>query len=489
LRLQPRLRQHQRRLPQLGQPTPEFASALFAQLRQRLTLPPQDLLREPAYARLFGSILTSSFGAQVMMLALPLTAAVLLQATPTQMGLLTAIELLPFLLLSLPSGVWLDRVRKLPVYVWGEGLLGVAAASVPLAWWLGWLSMPWLYVVGFIIGAVHTVAGTAAQIVLTQVVPRERLVEAHARNALATSGAEVAGPGLAGLLIKLMGAPVTLLVNAVLLIGSAAILRGIRVHEQRRPLAHAHFWRDLRNGMRFVLGQRLLVSLALLMGTWQMAHYAMVTVQILYATRVLHLSEQQIGLCYMGMGIGTVLGSVLGARVSARIGPGPCLVLGYAIVGTGWSLLALAPANAWGVAAFALMMLLFTFGAVFIFINFLALRQAVTPEPLLGRMTSTMRWLTLLAAGPGALLGGWLGEHFGLRSAVAFAAVVSVLLVIVASRLPIIRGLKALPQAESADEWLGAEADVRPSVLSDTGAPALDAGPGISPARNDPPRR
>jgi hypothetical protein len=96
----------------------------------------------------------------------------------------------------------------------------VAAASVPLAWWLGWLSMGWLYVVGFMLGTVHTVAGTAAQIVLTQVVPRERLVEAHAKNALATSGAEVAqGPGIAGLLIKLFGAPLALLVNAVLLLG------------------------------------------------------------------------------------------------------------------------------------------------------------------------------------------------------------------------------------------------------------------------------
>jgi MFS family permease len=457
----------------------------------RLTLPklpPQDLLRDPAYARLFGSILTSSFGAQVMMLALPLTAAVLLKATPTQMGLLMAIELSPFLLFSLPSGVWLDRVRKLPVYVWGEGLLGVAAASVPLAWWLGWLSMPWLYVVGFIIGAVHTVAGTAAQIVLTQVVPRERLVEAHARNALATSGAEVAGPGLAGLLIKLLGAPVALLFNAALLIGSAWILRGVKVQERLRRRHDEHFWRDLLHGLRFVASQRLLVTLAVLMGTWQMAHYAVLTVQILYATRVLHLSEQQVGLCYMGMGVGTVLGSLLGARVSARIGPGPCLVLGYAIVGTGWLLLAAAPPNAWGVAAFALMMLLFTFGAVFIFINFLALRQAVTPEPLLGRMTSTMRWLTLLAAGPGALLGGWLGEHVSLGATLWFGAVVSLVLVLVASRLPLIRSLKALPKPDDGRDWLGAEAEVRASVLAEE---AADSAPAAlkQQAQTDPPHR
>src|SRR5437870_4076802 len=147
-------------------------------LLRRLTPPPGDLLRDATYRRLWSSILISSFGGQVTMLALPLTAAVLLHASPTQMGLLTAMEILPFVLFSLPSGVWLDRVRKLPVYVVGELSLSVIVASVPLAWWLGWLSMHWLYVASFVIGTVYTTAGSAAQIVLTQVVARDRLVEA-----------------------------------------------------------------------------------------------------------------------------------------------------------------------------------------------------------------------------------------------------------------------------------------------------------------------
>jgi MFS family permease len=425
------------------------------------SLPPDDLWRDPTYLRLWSSILTASFANQVMLLALPLTAAVLLQASPMEMGLLTAIELAPFILLSLPSGVWLDRVRKLPVYIAGETLIAFSAATVPLAWWLGWLTMPWLYVVGFLIGAVHTVAGTAAQIVLTQVVARDRLVEAHAKNALASSGAEVAGPGFAGLLIKLLGAPIALLFNAVLLLASALILRRVKVYERRDVRPDAHFWRDLRAGLSFVLQHRLLLTLAVLMGVWQMAHYAAMVVQILFATRTLGLSEQAVGLCYMGMGVGTIVGSVYGRRVSQKIGPGPCLIVGYAICGAGWALLAVAPANAWGIAAFALMMMMFATGAVFIFINFLALRQAVTPEPLLGRMTSTMRWLTLLAAGPGALLGGWLGEHVGLRASLGFAAIVSALLILVAWRMPVIRDLKVLPRAEREEEWVGGEAQVR----------------------------
>ncbi len=438
-------------------------------LADRLRLPPGDLWRDPSYLRLWSSILTSSFGNQIMLLALPLTAAVLLKATPTQMGLLTAVELLPFLLLSLPSGVWLDRVRKLPVYVGGELLVAVAALSVPLAGWAGWLTMHWLYLVGFVIGAVHTVAGSAAQIVLTQVVARERLVEAHAKNALASSGAEVVGPGLAGLLVKLLGAPVTLVVNAVLLVGSAAILEGVRVHERRDHSTAAassarHFWRDLVAGLRFVVRQRLLVTLAVLMGVWQMAHYAAVTVQILFATRTLGLSEEGVGLAYMGVGVGTVAGSVFGRRISQRVGPGPCLVFGYAVTGSGWLLAAAAPAGTLGIAAFALMMTLFAGGAVLIFINFLALRQAVTPEPLLGRMTTTMRWLTLLAAGPGALFGGWLGEHVGLRAALFFAAGSTLALAAAAWRLPLIRELRQLPRPEQPSDWLGLEADVRPPL-------------------------
>ena len=132
------------------------------------TLPARDLLRDSTYRRLWTSILISSFGGQVTMLAMPLTAAVLLHASPTQMGVLTAMEILPFVLFSLPAGVWLDRVRKLPVYVVGESVLALVVASVPLAWWMGWLSMDWLYAAGFVIGAVHTLAGTAAQIVLTK---------------------------------------------------------------------------------------------------------------------------------------------------------------------------------------------------------------------------------------------------------------------------------------------------------------------------------
>jgi MFS family permease len=442
---------------------PATVAIIAKGLRERLSLPPGDLLRDATYRRLFTSILIASFGGQITMLALPLTAAVLLQASPLQMGLLTAVEIAPFVLLSLPSGVWLDRVRKLPVYIAGEIILACVVLTVPIAWALGLLTMTWLYVVGFVIGCVYTVAGSAAQIVLTQVVPRERLVEAHAKNALASSGADVAGPGVAGLLIKLMGAPLTLVIDAALGFVSALILRGIRVTEVRKLQGDADFWRDLKQGLRFVASQRLLITLACIVGIWQMAHHAAFVVQILFATRTLGLGEQAVGLSYVALGIGTVSASIWGHRISSRVGPGPCLVIGIGICGVGWLMVSMVPANLWGVLSFAAMLGCFGFGAVLIFINFLALRQAVTPDALLGRMTSTMRWLILLPAGPGALIGGWLGEHLSLRASLAFAGGTALLLACVAWRLPLIRGTRSLPKPQDDEAWLGIEADVRPS--------------------------
>jgi MFS family permease len=344
--------------------------------------------------------------------------------------------------------VWLDRVRKLPVYVVGELSVSLAVATVPVAWWFGWLSMHWLYCVGFLIGSVNTTAGSAAQIVLTQIVPRERLVEAHAKNALATSAAEVTGPGAAGALIKLTGAPLALLADACLLLVSATILRGVPVKENA-VLERAPFWPAMREGLNFVRGHRLLLTMASCVGAWQMCNQAAMVVQILFATRELGLSERGVGLSYVTLGVGTVLASSNGHRVVRRLGPGPTMVLGFAISGTGWLLLSLAPLNALGVVAYALMLMMFGVGAVFIFINFLSLRQSVTPSSMLGRMTSTMRWLILIPAGPGALLGGWLGEHLGLRVALGVAGTGALLLALIAWHRPVIRCITTLPSLKA----------------------------------------
>ncbi len=415
-----------------------------AALRTRLALAPDDLLRDLVYRRLWLSVLTSSFGAQIMVLALPLTAAVTLHATPTQMGALTTMETLPFVLFSLPTGVWLDRVRKLPVYIAGEVTLACASASVPLAWWTGLLSIDWLCVVAFTIGIVSATAGSASQIVLTQIVKRDRLIEANAKNALASSGADVAGPGLAGALIRLLGAPVALLFNVVLLLLSAAILGGISVDEQP-PRRAGGFWLELKAGLRFVQANRLLVVLAGCVAAWQLCYNSAAVVNILFATRTLGLSAQNVGLSYVCLGIGTVFASLVGGPLSRRIGPGSCLALGFGLCSCGWLMLAAVPVGLWGIVFFDVNLTLLGTGAVLIFVNFISLRQAVTPAPMLGRMTSTMRWLILIPAGPGALIGGWLGEHAGLRASLGFAGVGGMVLTVAACCSPLLRTMKALP--------------------------------------------
>lgn len=406
-----------------------------------------DLLRSAPFRRLLASILCSSFGHQFTLLALPMTAALLLGASPTQMGLLTALELLPFALFSLPAGVWLDRVRKLPVYITGELVVAVVTASVPLVWWLGELQMGWLYVVAFTIGTVTTTAGSAAQVVLTQVVPRDRLVEAHARSSFAESGAEVAGPGLAGGLIKLTSAPIALLVSAAMMLVSALVLRGL-TSEAPPAATRRDFWAELKDGLRFVLQHRLLVTLALTVGGWQLCMNMALVVQILLATRELKLDPATVGAVYVALGVGTIAGSGLGYRVSRALGTGPTLVAGILLCGLGWLVAALAPRGFGGVLAFAAMLACYGFGAVLVFINFLALRQAVTPTPLLGRMTSTMRWLILLPAGPGALLGGWLGEHVSLRAPLALAGSLALLIGLLAALQGGLRRLRELPALE-----------------------------------------
>jgi MFS family permease len=307
------------------------------------------------------------------------------------------------------------------------------------------LRMEWLYAVGFILGTVYAVSGSAAQVVLTQVVPRQRLVEAHARNALATSGAEVAGPGLAGALIKLVGPPLALLMDAALVLGSALILKGVRANDAPRAGGAGNFMVDLRAGMAFVVGQPLLVVMAVVVGGWQVAQHSAMAVQVLLATRELGLTEEHLGLCYALMGLGTIAASVVGNRISARVGPGRALALGFLCSGAGWSVGALSPAGNAGVATFVVMLVLVAVGGVFIFINFLALRQASTPEPLLGRMTTTMRWLILLPAGPGAVIGGLLGDHVGLRAALGFSGVLSTVLGVASLRHPRLRQLRQLP--------------------------------------------
>jgi hypothetical protein len=225
-----------------------------------------SLWRDKTYRRLWFSLLLSAFSAQITGLTLALLAAVQLRASATQIATLGAMGVLPYVLFLLPAGVWLDRRRKLPAYLAGELVMAAALASIPVAWACGLLEIRILYAVSFVGGLVSVVSGTAGQIVLTQVVRREQLVEAHGKSRIATSFAEVAGPGVAGILVKLAGAPFALLANCALLLASVTLLRRLEVADPPPGAAYPRFWTQLKEGIRFVAGDRLLLSMALTVG-------------------------------------------------------------------------------------------------------------------------------------------------------------------------------------------------------------------------------
>jgi MFS family permease len=399
------------------------------------------------------SILFSNLGGQITMLALPLTAVFLLDATPTQMGLLTAMEIAPFVLLSLPGGVLIDRMRKLPLYIAGEIFMGCTLLLIPLAWAIDMLTMPLMYAVSFALGTVYTIAGSASQIVLTQLVGREKLVEAYSQNAIAGSMAEVLGPGMAGLLIRVFGAPLALVMDAFLLIGSVVMLRGIRIHEEVPPRStwkDRSFMDELMKGVNFVKSQKMLIEMAATVGAWQFFAQLALSVQIIFAVKDLGLDETLVAMSFVALGIGSVLGGMAGPKHSSRFGPGPALILGIAITSVGWISLLVLEGLLPNLILFSWMLLCFSWGATLLFVNFLSLRQSFTPTDLLGRMTTTMRWLILLPAGPGAVLGGWMAEHWGMRSSLWAAGVGTLLVALIAYARPYLKSLKVLPEVKTA---------------------------------------
>jgi MFS family permease len=375
------------------------------------------LWRNPEFMKLWMSLTITSFGAQVTNLALPLTAAVLLQATPWQMGVLVALETLPFALVSLHAGVLIDRVKKLPIVIAAAIGRGVALLAIPVAAYFGVLSVEVLYVVGFLCGVQNVVGGAAYQVLLARMAGRDRLVEANAKVALGETSAALVGPGLAGGLIQLVTAPFAILIDALTFLVSGLMLRRIHVpNDVPDPGPRPSVTSEIHEGLKLVWNNKTLQALAWLAGLWQILHHMQVAVLILFATRELGLSAGAIGLTYAFGGLGCVLASAFAQRLSARFGIGPIIVHGLALTALGWQAFGLISGPVW-VATLILgcSMLVFDFGAVLYGINYLALRQAITPDRLLGRMTATMRFLTVAAAPAGSLAGGALATAIGLR--------------------------------------------------------------------------
>lgn len=409
------------------------------------------LWRNPEFMKLWTSLTVTSFGAQITNLALPLTAAVLLQASPWEMGVLVALETLPFALVSLHAGVLIDRVRKLPIVIATTLGRGLALLAIPVAAYAGTLSIEILYVVGFLVGVQNVVGGAACQVLLAQMAGRSRLVEVNAKVALGETSAALVGPGLAGGLIQLVTAPFAILVDAVTFFASALVLRRIRVPQDvPHPGVRARVHEEIREGLLLVWRSKTLLALAVVAGLWQILHHMQVAVLILFATRELGLSAGAIGLVYVFGGLGCVFASAFAERLSRRLGVGPVIVHGLALTALAWQAFGLVSGSV-AVATIALgaAMLVFDFGAVLYGINYLALRQAVTPDRLLGRMTATMRFLTVAAAPLGSLAGGALATAIGLRGTLLTIGVLGLALVAGAVAWSPVRRHREMPAATS----------------------------------------
>jgi predicted MFS family arabinose efflux permease len=367
------------------------------------------------------------------------------------MGVLVALETLPFALVSLHAGVLIDRVRKLPIVIAADVGRGVALLAIPAAAYFDSLSIELLYVVGLLCGVQNVVGGAAYQVLLAQLAGRKRLVEANAKISLGETSAALVGPGLAGGLIQLVTAPFAIVLDALTFFASAMMLRRVRApHDIPHSGPRASVTAEIHEGLKLVWNNRTLLALAWLAALWQILHHMQIAVLILFATRELGLSAGAIGLTYVFGGLGCVLASAFAERLSARLGVGPIIVHGLALTALGWQAFGLVSGPVW-VATIALgfAMLVFDFGAVLYGINYLALRQAITPDRLLGRMTATMRFLTVAAAPLGSLAGGALATAVGLRTTLLTIGVLGLALVALAVAFSPIRRHRTMPAVAS----------------------------------------
>ena len=361
----------------------------------------------------------TAFGGQITMLALPLTAITMLDATPRQMGILVALEALPFSLFSLHAGVLIDRVRKLPIMIVCEAIICLALLAIPAAAWLDRLSMPLMYAVGFLLGTVFVVVGSAAQVYLTQIAGRDRLIEANSLFIASESTARLTGPGLAGVLIQWLTAPIAILFDCMSFVVSLLLLSRIR-HVETLPakIGEASMLSDIRAGLALVLKHPILRPLTLVSTSWFVVFQGWLTLQTLYATRELGLSAGELGAAHMVGGAGALLSAFVARHVTRRLGTGVPIMLGVMCSALAWLMLALLPSS-YPFASLSAALFVFDFGVTLYWINYASLRQAVTPDGMLGRMTATMRFFTVAAAPLGALAAGHAAEVFGMRETFA----------------------------------------------------------------------
>ena len=420
-------------------------ATLLAQLHPRRWLTGLWLNRD--FRKLWGSLTIVHFGGQITFLALPLTAAVALNASPFEVGVLTALEALPYPIFGLFAGVMVDRLRKLPVIIAADVGRGLALGLIPVCAWLGVLNMAILYVAGFFVGLLTVLGWPAYQVFMTERVGREKLVEANAKIGVADSAAQLVGPGLAGALIQWLTAPFAILFDAICFFVSAWMLRGIPPAATDEPKQVSRSVREeIREGLSVIWHDRTLRALVWSIAMWQVFRHAFIAIVVLYAARELGFSAGHVGVLFMVAGLGSLAAAGVTSILNARFGMGPVMLGGIGGTGLAWLVMGSATGSYWMASAiFGLGLFLLDLTAMIFFINYLSVRQAATPDRLLGRVTATMICLTVSTAPVGGLAGGWVAEHYGLRAAMLLAGAGALLLAPLLAWLSPLARMRELP--------------------------------------------
>ncbi|MCX4956743.1 MFS transporter [Streptomyces virginiae] len=377
--------------------------------------------------RLFmSSHICNELGGSITYVALPLMAVLTLDASAMQAGLLSAAEHAAFLLLGLPAGAWVDRMRKRRVMMAADLARAVLLTALPVAYLLDLHSMPLLYAVALLLGCARLFGDVADQSYLPTLIGKDTLIAGNSKLETVRSGAEFAGPGIAGFLVQLLGAAGTLAGQAVTSLASVVLLGRIGAREEKpEPAPRRHLLRDIREGLSYVLSHRILRLIALNTAAVNLFLSAVMAIEVLFLTRTVGLPPAALGWVLTTATIGSVLAATVADRVTRAVGAARLTWLSLLVTMPFGLLLPLADKD-WRIGLFVLGSLVQSAGVTLYNICQVTYRQTVCPPHLLGRMTATMRFLVWGVLPLSGLLAGLLGELLGVRDALwACAAALS----------------------------------------------------------------
>lgn len=371
----------------------------------------------------------SDFGSAITGLALQLLVLQTLGGTTVDVGLVSSGRWIAYAALGWVAGVWLDRVRRRPVLIItdaGQGLILIMVCTLAL---LGLLRLPLLIGLMIVFGLCSLFNDSAYQAITPRLVPSALLTRANTRLQQSTAAAQTTGPALAGLLVKLIGPPLAIMIDAVSYLLSAAVMTRLPTEDRVRTDGAGTLRQQTAEGLRWVYRHRLLGPLAITTHAWFVCWAILNTVLVAYATGPLGLSALTVGLCFAVGGVVTLISTSLSERVAQRIGVGRTILLSYLGYAPGVACLLLAPTAAgpgqnWGGVA-ALLGAQVIIGGAFGLDGpaSISFRQVITPDRLQGRTNAVNRSTNRAMIVVAAPLGGLLATRFGAPTALAVAAV------------------------------------------------------------------